>query len=243
MGLEERARRYIRGLRAALQRVDASVIKDKLGGRGEALLDAVRRYTSDAEYFLNKGDYESALAAASYAEGLLDSLKYLGVFEPEWPSDLVEPVVFVGGTFDIVHPGHIELLKYAASMGRVIVTIARDSTVERIKGRRPLLSEEDRLKIVNSIKYVYKARLGDPEDPMKSIEAVRPDIIVLGPDQGFDEEELARIALERTGKKPLIVRFKDKVGFSEGMKSVSDIIKKACRSSLCRAVDPSLKRP
>ena len=144
--------------------------------------------------------------------------------------------MFVGGTFDILHPGHVELFRYGASLGRLVVTIARDSTVRRIKGREPLLSEEDRLRVVSSIRYVYRARLGYEDDPIRSVEDVKPDIILLGPDQGFDEEELAREVERRTGKKPRVIRFKGKLGFSGGLRSSSDIIKKACATSICRAL-------
>lgn len=232
-----RAERYIAGIREAMEHVkrslpDAPVDVSKL-------LDAVERYTSDAEYYLNSGDPVSALVAVSYAEGLLDSLKYLGVLEPRWERPPEKPLVFVGGTFDLIHPGHVELLRFASSMGRVVVTVARDSTVERIKGRRPLLGEGDRLRVVSSIRYVYRARLGNEGDPLKSVEEVSPDIIVLGPDQSFDEEWLADEVERRTGKRPKVVRYPGKHEFSGGLRSTSDIIKKACSSSLCTALAKS----
>ncbi|MEB3861327.1 MAG: cytidylyltransferase family protein [Desulfurococcales archaeon] len=240
MGLGDagsRAELYIRGVRDALER-----LKRRLGELGpglERLVDAAERYAGDAEYYLNSGDPLTALAAASYAEGLIDALKYLGVVEPEWGRPPEKPIVFVGGTFDLIHPGHVDLLRFASRYGRVVVVIARDSTVERIKGRRPLLSEEDRLRVVSSIRYVYQARLGHEGDPLKSVEDVRPDVIVLGPDQAFDEEWLAGEAERRTGKRPLVVRYPGKHVFSGGMRSTSDIIKKACTSSLCTALAKS----
>ena len=197
----------------------------------DRLIDAVKRYLRDAEYYLNKGDRETALVAASYAEGLLDSLNYLGLAEIEWPrgSTRQEPLVFLGGTFDLLHPGHIELLKYASSLGKLYVVVARDVNVERLKGKKPVLSEKDRLSLVSSIRYVYKAMLGDKEDLFKSVERIGPDIIVLGPDQMFDEREVEKIAEQRTGKKVKVIRYPFKSPFSGGLKGSSDIVSIICK--------------
>ncbi len=96
--------------------------------------------------------------------------------------------VITSGVFDLIHPGHIFLLKFAKKLagkdGRLIVVIARDETVLRRKRRKPILSENDRLKIVNSIKYVDKAVLGfNPMSFKKIIEKYRPDVVVFGYDQ------------------------------------------------------------
>ena len=228
----DRARRYIENLRRALERLGDSW--RGVAGRGlrvDRLIDAVRRYLKDAEYYLGRGDEETALVAASYAEGLLDSLNYLGLAEIEWPrgSTRREPIVFIGGTFDLLHPGHVELMKYASSLGKLYVVVARDVNVEKLKGKKPVLGEEDRLRLVSSIRYVYEAMLGDKEDLFKSVEKVSPDIIVLGPDQGFDEREVERIAEQRTGKKVKVVRYPHKSPFSGGLKGSSDIVSVICR--------------
>lgn len=231
---EERARRYIFNVREALKAIDVdriSQLHPSLNIRG--LLDAVNRYVEDAEYYLSIGDSETALVAASYAEGLLDALKYLGLEEPKWPSVPQEIRVFVGGTFDIVHPGHIKLLRYASSLGKLYVAVARDSNVVRIKGRKPILNESARLEVISAIRYVYKAFLGDERDIFKSVEQVKPHIIVLGPDQPFDEEEVAKEVEKRLGYKPRVVRFNEKRQFSESLRSTSDIIRVICESGLC----------
>jgi FAD synthetase len=86
----------------------------------------------------------------------------------------------VGGTFDILHPGHIFLLKEASKHGDVIVVVARDSTVKRIKGREPIFNEEHRLMMVSSIKYVKKAILGkESTDILEIVEELKPDVIVV----------------------------------------------------------------
>ena len=235
MSTGERAWRYIESARRALESVRKSLIHASREIDVYKLLDAAERYIKDAEYYYARGDYETALASASYAEGLIDSLKYLGVAEARWPSrGELERRVLVGGTFEILHPGHIEFLKRASSLGKLYVVVARDSTVERLKGKRPILDEGSRLKVVSSLRYVYEAFLGSERDIMDSVERVKPDIIFLGPDQAFDEEELALRAEKRLSYRPQVVRMEGgKVGFSGGLKSVSDIVARICRER-CR---------
>ena len=228
----ERARRYANGVIHLL-----GEIREKMPSGYSELLDAAERYSMDAIYYAGKGDCDTALSAASYAEGLIDSLKYTGVLEAEWPArEWEEERVFLAGTFDLLHPGHVELLKFASSFGKLYVVIARDNTIREEKRKEPILDEESRLRVIYSIRYVYEAILGDPVDKLKSVERVNPDIIVLGPDQPFDEEELARIVEARTGKRPRVVRFKGKVSFSRGLRSTSDIIRKICQGSYCSSI-------
>ncbi len=232
---EKRVERYLSGLAAAIKSVE-----EKLGSRYPKLIEAAKRYADDARYYLDSGDCETALVAASYAEGLLDSLKYLGILEPTWErpaEDEVERRVFVAGTFDILHPGHLELFRLASRYGKVYAIIARDSMAEKAKGRRPIMPESVRLEMVSAIRYVYKALLGDPEDPLASVGRVKPHVIVLGPDQPYDPEDLANAVGKRFGFKPIVIKMKGKREFSESMKSSSDIIRRICSSSLCKNKD------
>lgn len=98
------------------------------------------------------------------------------------------------GVFDIVHTGHIKFLENCKKLHRnskLIVVISRDTTVLREKGKKPLLSEEKRKKIIETLKMVDQAILGyEGPDKFKIIQEIRPDIIVLGYDQDWDEKEL-----------------------------------------------------
>ena len=227
-----RARKYIDGLKYALR----ESVREELIAKFPQLLDAVKRYTNDSEYFLKKGDCESALAAASYAEGLLDALRYMGVTEIEWKVKPVEERrVMVAGTFDLLHPGHIEFLRYASRLGRLYVIVSRDVNAERAKGRPLILDEESRLRLVSSVKYVYSAQLGSRTDILEPLKYIKPDVIVLGPDQPYDEEELADTIQARLGFKPRVLRFKEKTLFARGMSSTTDIIRKIC-DNLCKYV-------
>ncbi len=98
--------------------------------------------------------------------------------------------VFVAGTFDLLHPGHIRFLKRASQYGNVFVVIARDENVKRIKGFYPVYNEKERKEIIESLKYVKKVYLGDKKDFSKPLKRIKPDIIVLGYDQKIDEKIL-----------------------------------------------------
>lgn len=225
----DKVRRYIRNVREALRSSGNLMAEGHARVNVRSLLDAASRYADDAEYYLSKGDLITALAAASYAEGLIDALKYLGLTEPSWPQE-GQKRVFVAGTFDIIHPGHISLLEFASSLGDVYLTVARDVNVERVKGRRPVLDELSRLRVVSSIKYVQSASLGSEDDIFDSIEETRPHIVVLGPDQPQKEEHIVAEAERRLGYKPEVIRYEEKREFSPGMRGSRDIIKTICLS-------------
>jgi len=100
--------------------------------------------------------------------------------------------VLTFGTFDGLHSGHLNFLKQAKTFGyRLIVVIARDSTVKAVKGRLPHTSEVDRLEDIKLIKVVAEAFLGDKIDPYNSVRKVMPDVICLGYDQQVFTEKLA----------------------------------------------------
>lgn len=91
--------------------------------------------------------------------------------------------VMVAGTFEIVHPGHLFLLKRAARLGRVSVVVSRDRNAARAKGRTPAVPERQRLEVIRNIECVDSAILGDRKNFASSIRRLKPDVILLGPDQ------------------------------------------------------------
>jgi cytidyltransferase-like protein len=102
-------------------------------------------------------------------------------------------VVLSGGVFDIIHPGHIYTLKKAKALGDVlVVVVARNETVKRLKGSEPLHDEKLRQMLVSSIRFVDAAILGSTRDIFETVELVKPDIIALGYDQIHDEDTLLR---------------------------------------------------
>ena len=79
-------------------------------------------------------------------------------------------LVFTNGCFDILHRGHIELLKYCKSLGSVIVGLNSDTSVRNLKGdSRPHFSQEDRKFMLESCKYVDGVVIFDEKDPYNLI--------------------------------------------------------------------------
>jgi len=108
--------------------------------------------------------------------------------------------VLIFGTFDRLHPGHEFFLRAAQKRGEVWVAVARDSTVERIKGKRPVQQEEARKCAVEHAFPDVHVLLGDTHDYLAPFRAVQPDLVLLGYDQalppGIFEEDIP-CAMER----------------------------------------------
>lgn len=117
--------------------------------------------------------------------------------------------VVATGTFDIIHPGHIKFLEEAKKLGDyLIVIVAREKNVKHKP--KPIMPEEQRRRVVEALKPVDEAVLGDENDIFKPIERIKPDVIALGYDQHFDEEWLKR-ELEKRGIEAEVVRIKEKL--------------------------------
>lgn len=94
-------------------------------------------------------------------------------------------VVFINGCFDILHKGHIEMFKYAKSLGnKLVVAIDSDSRVKELKGSsRPINKQSDRMYMLSSIKYVDEVKVFYTENELEQIvQRVSPDIMIVGSD-------------------------------------------------------------
>ncbi|MBS7654028.1 FAD synthase [Candidatus Bathyarchaeota archaeon] len=136
-------------------------------------------------------------------------------------------VVLAEGTFDLLHYGHVYYLTNAKKLGgeksKLIVIVARDKTVERLKGRKPIIPEDQRRAIVEALKVVDEAILGYEEmDIVKVIEKVKPDIIALG----YDKEDMERNLKRYVGEKNLNVEVVRLNRFEGGDISSSSKIKR-----------------
>src|SRR3972149_5931200 len=107
--------------------------------------------------------------------------------------------VMVFGAFDGLHPGHLDFFKQAKKYGDfLIVSVARDENVKKIKGKEPLFGEEERFELIANLKVVDKAILGAAHNFYVHIKMERPDVICLGYDQWAKEEEV-KAELKRVG--------------------------------------------
>ena len=98
-------------------------------------------------------------------------------------------IVLAGGVFDIIHPGHINTLNDAKKLGDVlVVVVATDKTAIKMKRRKPLHNAKLRQELVSSLIMVDLCIVGDEEDIFKTVDLVKPQIIVLGYDQVHQEK-------------------------------------------------------
>ncbi len=110
-------------------------------------------------------------------------------------------VVLASGVFDLLHLGHVRFLEDAKKAGgqdaKLIVIIAKDSTAEKLKGRKPIMSEDQRRALVESLKVVDEAMLGyEGLDIGEVLEEIKPDVIALGYDQAEMEQEVKAYLLK-----------------------------------------------
>ncbi|HZX45538.1 MAG TPA: adenylyltransferase/cytidyltransferase family protein [Candidatus Nanoarchaeia archaeon] len=93
------------------------------------------------------------------------------------------------GTFDIIHPGHIYFLKKAKELGdRLVVVVARDSTIKEVKKNSPKYNENQRLQHIKDLRIADEAMIGNEDDKYRVIEEIKPEIIALG----YDQEHFAK---------------------------------------------------
>ena len=116
-------------------------------------------------------------------------------------------MVFTNGCFDVLHRGHVELLKRARREGdALVVGINSDQSVRRLKGPgRPLVSEEDRAEILAALEMVDRVVIFREDTPGRIIAALVPDVLVKGGDYAI-HEIVGRDAVERAGGKVVRVR-------------------------------------
>ncbi|MCD6241005.1 FAD synthase [Candidatus Bathyarchaeota archaeon] len=141
-------------------------------------------------------------------------------------------VVLASGTFDLLHLGHVKFLEEAKKAGgpnaKLVVIVARDSTVKKRKGRAPIIPEDQRRALIEALKVVDEALLGYEDFNIeRTIEKIKPDIIAVGHDQTGIEREVRRF-IEEKGLKIEVVRIR-KFGREE-LNSSSKIMRKIIES-------------
>ena len=108
--------------------------------------------------------------------------------------------VYTGGTFDLVHSGHVNFLRRCAEIGHVTVALNTDEFIEAYKGKRPIMSYAEREAILLGLRYVERVipNVGGADSRI-AIELVKPDMVIIGSDwarkdyytqMGFDQNWL-----------------------------------------------------
>jgi D-beta-D-heptose 7-phosphate kinase/D-beta-D-heptose 1-phosphate adenosyltransferase len=146
--------------------------------------------TAVVAHFLDRGEgvVDAARKAARLATRSVSKFGTYVLTEKDVRS--VKPkVVFTNGCFDILHAGHIELLRQSKRLGdKLIVGLNSDSSVAGLKGPgRPINSEDDRADALRSLKWVDQVVLFDEPTPIQLIREIKPDIITKGGDYAPEE--------------------------------------------------------
>jgi D-beta-D-heptose 7-phosphate kinase/D-beta-D-heptose 1-phosphate adenosyltransferase len=131
-------------------------------------------------------DYEKCLQIAVNAS--TESVKHSGTYIVK-EEDLQKRVIFTNGCFDILHKGHLSLLKQARELGdKLIVGLNTDASVKRLKGdERPVNDQTTRKEQLELISYVDEVVLFDEDTPYELINKLKPDLIVKGGDYTVEE--------------------------------------------------------
>ena len=106
--------------------------------------------------------------------------------------------VFVSGCYDLLHSGHVEFFRQAARYGDLYVGIGSDKTILGYKGHKTIYSEQERLFMVKSIRYVKDAFINQGSgilDFLPTLDIVKPDILVVNSDGGSEAKR--RVCEER----------------------------------------------
>lgn len=102
----------------------------------------------------------------------------------EWRNAVAGKVVFTNGVFDLLHPGHVDVLLGARSRGdALVVGVNGDASVRRLKGpTRPVRSAPERCYVLAALAMVDAVVVFDDDTPYELIAALRPDVLVKGGD-------------------------------------------------------------
>ena len=149
-------------------------------------------------YGLTKG-YAHKKCLEVAVKGSTESVKHAGTYIIR-QEDVEDTVVFTNGVFDILHIGHLKLLRHAKTLGnRLIVGINSDSSVKRLKGNlRPINGESTRKESLLELGFVDEVIVFEEDTPLEAITRLEPDIIVKGGDYTVDTvvgNELAKVVI------------------------------------------------
>lgn len=154
------------------------------------------------------------------------SVSHLGTYTPTL-KDLnykkENIIVFTNGCFDIIHFGHIELLKACRNLGaKVIVGLNSDDSVKRLKGsERPFNNEKVRKTILENLVTVDEVLIFEEDTPYNLINTIKPNIIVKGGDYN-PEEVIGKDIIDKYGGKVIIFPFVDNYSTTELSKKIKE---------------------
>ena len=138
------------------------------------------------------------------------------ILQPNFFATMPNKKVFVSGCYDLLHSGHVEFFRQASQYGDLYVGIGSDATILEYKHHKTVYSEQERLFMVKSIRYVKDAFINAGSgvmDFVPTVEALKPDILVVNEDGGNDEKRrfceehgIAYVVLQRVPQEGLQAR-------------------------------------
>lgn len=143
------------------------------------------------------------IAACEFANlSASKAVTHFGNYITDENVEMSNGTVFTNGCFDVIHEGHIKILKEAANLGRkLIVGLNSDKSVKSLKGdKRPINNQSSRKKILESIKYVDEVIIFDEKTPERLVKEVKPNVIVKGGDYEAHEVIGGDFVVSRGGK-------------------------------------------
>ena len=161
---------------------------------GEVVSEAVQRAVAAASVFVAAGGAAGVSVRSAVAEpgaARIDRVRAAG-----------GTVVATGGCFDLLHAGHVALLRAARALGDcLVVCLNSDDSVRRLKGpSRPLVPEADRVRVLEALECVDAVVVFDEDTPEAVLDSVRPDVWAKGGDYALSDLPEAEVVARWSGE-------------------------------------------
>ena len=156
-----------------------------VSGAGDTTISALGAALSEDNDIFSSAEFANLAASISVSKLGTSAVSKDEVISLEASkSNKEQVIVFTNGCFDIIHSGHLDLLKEAKSYGdKLIVGLNSDKSVSKLKGpERPIIGQSERKKILSALKFVDEVIIFNEENPLKLIKKLKPSILVKGAD-------------------------------------------------------------
>ena len=133
-------------------------------------------------------------------------------------------VVITNGCFDIIHPGHIEVLRKSKKLGDVLIVLLNsDKSVKKLKGKkRPIINQDGRIEILDSIKYVDFIVLFNELTPVKLYKKIKPNFLTKGSQYSLNNI-IGKKLIEKNGGKIKLIKMLPNISTTLILKKISKI--------------------
>ncbi len=133
-------------------------------------------------------------------------------------------VVLTNGCFDVIHPGHIEILKKSKKLGDILIVLLNsDKSVRKLKGKqRPIINQKGRIEILNSIKYIDFIVLFNELTPVKLYKKIKPNFLTKGSQYNL-KNIIGKKLIEKNGGKIKLIKMLPNISTTLILKEISKI--------------------